>query len=82
MPAYIKEYQNEEHHHSVRSVRASADGCGGFGRDLENTAFAMFLRPRRFGKSLLMRLAPKGDVKLTRLSVVFHGGNMVLCSEI
>ena len=32
MPAYIKEYQDEEHHHSVRSVRASADGCGGFGR--------------------------------------------------
>jgi hypothetical protein len=25
---------------------------------------------------------PKGDVKLTRLSVVFHGGNLVLCSEI
>jgi hypothetical protein len=29
-----------------------------------------------------LRLAPKGDVKLTRLSVVFHGGNLVLCSEI
>ena len=54
----------------------------GFIRDLENTAFAMFLRPRRFGKSLLMRLAPKGDVKITRLSVVFHGGNLVLCNEI
>ena len=29
-----------------------------------------------------LRLAPKGGVKLTRLSVVFHGGNLVLCSEI
>lgn len=29
-----------------------------------------------------LRLAPKGGVKLTRLSVVFHGGNMVLCSEL
>jgi hypothetical protein len=35
---------------------------------------------RDLAKSL--RLAPKGDVKLTRLSVVFHGGNLVLCSEI
>ena len=29
-----------------------------------------------------LRLAPKGDVKLTRLSVVFHGGNMVLCADL
>ena len=28
----------------------------GFIRDLENTAFAMFLRPRRFGKSLLISI--------------------------
>ena len=29
-----------------------------------------------------LRLAPKGGVKLTRLSVVFHGGNMVLCADL
>ena len=29
-----------------------------------------------------LRLAPKGGVKLTRLSVVFHGGNMVLCDDL
>ena len=28
----------------------------GFIRELENTAFAMFLRPRRFGKSLLISI--------------------------
>ena len=28
----------------------------GFIRDLENTAFALFLRPRRFGKSLLISI--------------------------
>ena len=71
MPAYIKEYQNEEHHHSVRSVRASADGCGGFGRDLENTAFAMFLRPRRFGKSLLISILQS-----------YYDVNMVLCADL
>ena len=29
-----------------------------------------------------LHLSPKGGVKLTRLSVVFHGGNMVLCGDL
>ena len=39
-------------------------------RELEKTRYALFPRPRRFGKSL------------HRIVLVFHGGDVVLCEEI
>ena len=43
----------------------------GFIRDLENTRFAMFLRPRRFGKSLLISILQS-----------YYDVNMVLCADL
>ncbi len=39
-------------------------------RELEKTSYALFPRPRRFGKSL------------HRIVLVFHGGDVALCEEI
>ena len=45
-------------------------------RELEKTRYVMFLRPRRFGKSLLVSLL------FYRLVIVFQGGDRVLCEAV